>query len=105
MDFDALVTLMDVPVRSTLGGDVLYTPGTGTAVTVRGIFDAAYQLVEVGTPGVSSVGPAVFLKLADLPTDPEEDREARITVASVEYLVHTSKPDGLGGTYLLLHTT
>jgi hypothetical protein len=71
-------------------------------VDVRGIFDAAYVRVEAGRAGVSSSGPAVFLRLEDLPTDPEND-EPIMTVAGVNYTVREAQKDGQGGIHLLLH--
>lgn len=105
MAFSDLLVAADIAVREVLGGSVTYTPTVGAAVTVDGIFDAAYVLVDAGQPGMSSAGPAVFLTLTDLPSDPEVDTGALITVAAVEYSIHTVKADGLGGAYLLLHRT
>ena len=103
MGFADLMAVGDRSVRRLLGGNVTYTPKVGVAVTVSGVFDAVFILVEAGTGAVSSVGPAVFLTLADLPSNPETDTAATVTVAGVVYLPHTVKPDGLGGVTLLMH--
>lgn len=92
----------DITVRDILGGDITYTPGAGSAVSVRGIFDAAYVRVDIGQAGVSSAGPAVFLRVEDLPTDPETD-SATVTVGAVEYEIRECQKDGQGGVLLLLH--
>ena len=103
MGFAELLAMVDVPVRERLGGDVIYTPAVGDPVTVSGIFDAAYVRVDLGEPGVSSSGPAVFLTLDDLPSDPKADTAATVTVGGVAYLPHTVEPDGIGGVLLHLH--
>lgn len=79
-----------------------YAPSVGAAVDVTGIFDAAYVKVDAGQAGVSSVGPAVFLRLEDLPGNPLED-DATVTVGAVAYEIAEAKPDGQGGVLLLLH--
>lgn len=102
MGFDALLAVADRAALTHLGGPVTYTPGAGPAVEVAGIFDAAYQLAEAGQPGVSSSGPAVFLRLADLPTNPVTDTAATVTVAGQLYTQAEAKPDGKGGVLLRL---
>lgn len=102
MGFSDLLAQADVAATQHLGGAVSYTTGLGATVSVQGIFDAAYVLVDAGQAGVSSCGPAVFLRLADLPSDAIDD-EPTITVDAVEYEVREAKPDGQGGVLLLLH--
>jgi hypothetical protein len=102
MDFTAHLAQADSAVVARLGGPVRYTSSGFTAVDVTGIFDAAYVLVDAGQAGVSSFGPAVFLRLSDLPSDPSED-DPRIEIDGVQYQVREAKPDGLGGVLLLLH--
>lgn len=102
MGFDALLASTDRAAMDHLGGVVGYTPGRGLSVSVQGIFDSAYVDVNLGQAGVSSTGPAVFLRLADLPSDPSDD-DPRITISGVEYEVREAKPDGIGGVVLLLH--
>lgn len=73
-------------------------------MNVRGVFDSSYTRVDLGQPGVSSQGPAVFLRLEDLPSDPSTDTEATVAVAGVIYSIHEVKPDGVGGgVVLMLH--
>lgn len=102
MSFASLLAAADVSVREILGGDIVYTPTVGVAVTVRGVFDAAYVRVDLGQPGAASVGPAVFLTLADLPSNPETDTTATVTVSGSTYTAHEVQPDGLGAVRLLL---
>lgn len=102
MDFAAHLAQADVAVVNRLGGVVRYTSSGLSAVEVQGVFDSAYVKVEAGQAGVSSTGPAVFLRLADLPSDPSDD-EPTVEFAGVEYSVREAMPDGLGGVVLLLH--
>lgn len=88
-----------------LSDSVTYTPGVGAAVAVDGIFDAVYQSIDLGMAGISAPGPAVFFQLADLPSDPEADPDARITYASTTYRAHRIEKDGFGGVTLHLHVS
>src|SRR5512133_3481279 len=104
MAFAAHIAAADRAVLQHLGEDGLirYAPSVGDAVDVKGVFDASYVQVNAGQAGVVSSGPAVFLMVADLPTNPEED-DPIITVAGVAYRVREPKSDGKGGVVLLLH--
>lgn len=90
-----------------LGGEtVTYKPGAGAPVPVTGIFDEAYVLADASDARVSSSGPAVFLRLADLPSDPEADTGVvEVTVGAKTYRRREVKKDGQGGVLLLLHET
>lgn len=100
----ALLAQVDAAIlTSPLAQAVTYTPGVGVAVAVRGVFDALYVKAEAGEVGVSSAGPAVFLRLTDLPSSPETDLDARVTVDGQEYRRREVQPDGQGGVLLLLH--
>ncbi len=104
MSFADLVAGIDRATRNLLGGvSVSYQPAFGIAVTVQGMFDAQYLLVANGEAGVEQRGPAVFLRLEDLPTDPEEDEDPWVTINGISYQVTARKPDGQGGIVLLLH--
>jgi hypothetical protein len=103
MSFASVLAVGDVQTRAVLGSDVTYTSGTGASVVVRGIFDACYVRVDVGEVGVASVGPAVWLALADLPSSPLADSGARVTADGVTYASHEAEPDGMGGVLVLLH--
>lgn len=101
--FDDLVAEMDRAVMAELGGEpVLYRPASGAAVTITGMFDAQYVLAQGDAEaGVGVAGPAVFLRLADLPTDPAID-EPILTIRGTDYHVNDPKPDGIGGILLTL---
>jgi len=107
MGFADLLAVADATVRQKLGGSVTYTPGVGVAVTVDGIFTAPHTVAADAAQGggVSTVSPTCFLTLDDLPSDPESDTAARLTVSGVVYRWDTnaSEPDGLGGILLRLH--
>lgn len=103
MAFEDLVAGADRAVQRALGGETMvYTPEAGVPVEVTGVFDQQYLLAK-GTPlaGVESRGPAVFLLLDDLPTDPDED-EPTLTIRGDVYRVVERRPDGMGGIVLAL---
>lgn len=102
MAFADLLALGDRTLRGHLGESVVYTSGVGVAVPVAGIFDAVYQRVDLGQPGVSSVGPAVFVSAADLSSDPDTDAAALVTVRGVTYRIHEVEPSN-GAILLHLH--
>lgn len=103
MSFADLLAVADIAVRGLLGGDITYAPTVGDAVVVKGVFESSYVRVDIGQPGVASVGPVVFLTLSDLPSSPDTDVGATVTVDSVTYTAHEVQPDGLGGVRLFLH--
>jgi len=102
MTWPTLLAAADRAVLQHLGGLVTYAPADGEPVEVTGIFDRAYVRADVGQAGVSGAGPAVFLRLSDLPADPEND-DPTITVEGVAYRVREAEPDGQGGVRLLLY--
>jgi hypothetical protein len=103
MGFNDLLETASETTLTLLGQVVTYTPSVGAAVEVTGIYDEAYSFVDVGEPGVSSSGPAVFLNLEDLPADALTDTEATITVESVSFTIFECKPDGKGFVVYRLH--
>lgn len=88
--------------QKIVGSPVNYAPGVGDPVDVYGVFDLLYEHLDLGHAGVSSVGPAVYLTIADLPSDPKADKAARITINGTVYKPREAKPDGFGGTQVLL---
>ena len=106
MAFSDLVASGDRAQLAAFGVPVTYTPAGGNppAVPVTGIFDAQFVLAQGGAhAGVEATAPAVFLLLADLPTDPEVD-DPTITIGGVVYSVVGRHPDGMGGIVLELRT-
>lgn len=102
-NFSELLQRVDLGVRGRLGESIVYTPTVGSPITVEGVFDNAYvRALSANEPGVMSSGPAVFLRLEDLPSDPMADTGAIITRGTTTYTAHEVKPDGFGGVLLLL---
>lgn len=101
--FDEHIAAMDgVIITSRLAMNLLYKPASGPAVPVRGIFDANYELAKGNAEaGVSVLAPAVFLRKADLPTDPELD-DPILTISGKDYRVVEVQPDSLTGVVLVL---
>lgn len=106
MSFADLVANADRAAQSALGGEpVIYRPAVEAVVTVTGIFDAQYVLAKgSANAGVETLGPAVFLRLEDLPTNPEDD-EPTLEIRGVDYRVIERRPDGMGGIVLALRRT
>lgn len=106
MSFADNLAAVDLQVRQKLGEPVIYTPSAGSPVTVQGVFDDVYVTVQAGEgqAGISSSGPAVFLAVSDLPTDPEHD-DFTITRPknSRSYKPWDRNPDGMGGVLIHLH--
>lgn len=101
--FAELIAGADRAAQDALGGEpVIYRPAEDPAVTVVGIFDEPYVLAKGDAEaGVGVTDPSVFLRLEDLPVDPEED-EPTLEIRGVEYRVIERRPDGLGGIVLAL---
>ena len=103
MAFADLIAGVDTAVFAALGGELItYAPAVGSPVTVTGIFDELYVLAKGSAEaGVEALGPAVFVRIADLPVDPEDD-EPTLTIRGVDYGVIERRPDGMGGVVLAL---
>lgn len=81
---------------------ITYQPASGPAVSVSVVFGEPYVLVQGGAEaGVETVAPTVFLRLEDLPIDPEID-DPILTISGVAYRVTERRPAGLGSIMLLL---
>jgi hypothetical protein len=103
MSFADLIVGVDRAAQGALGGEVVsYQPAAGAPVSVTGIFDAQYVLARgTAEAGVETLGPAVFFRLEDLPTNPEDD-EPVLTIRGDAYRVIERRPDGMGGIVLAL---
>src|SRR6185369_15337225 len=93
----------DRAVLSLLGGEsVLYSPEVGDAVPIDGMFDERYVLAKGdGEAGVETTGPALFVRIDDLPADIEDD-EPIFTIRGDDFRVTERRPDGIGGVVLVL---
>lgn len=101
--FEGLIAAADRLVIDKLGGSpVIYQPADGDAVEVSGVFDQLYVLAQGNAhAGVETLGPAVFLRLDDLPVNPDDD-DPTLTIGALTYRVIERKRDGIGGIVLAL---
>ena len=96
---------MDTAIKDKLGRvSVIYQPESGVAVTIFGMFDEVYELIQPGLSAVEQIGPVVWLELEDLPCHPDED-DPLLTINGVRYKVRERQTDGAQGNSirLLLH--
>lgn len=99
MAFADLVAGIDRAVQGSLGGvAIFYQSEVGEAVTIQGIFDEKFSLFT--TKG-EVVGPAVFVRLEDVPMHPRDD-DPVLTIGGYEYRVRAWEEDGFGGLRLVL---
>jgi hypothetical protein len=102
-----LVDTMEADLRNTFfnttefARSALYTPASGVAYAVRGIFDAEYQAVDpdTGSP-VISTQPILRVPVYELQTVPGPGD--RVTIDAVTYYVKEYRPDGKGVAFLAL---
>ena len=102
--FAALIERVDRAAFVALGGvPVVYKPAAGGQIAITGIFDTGYVLAKtsIAEGGVESCGPTVFLRLSDLPLDPEFD-DPTLTIGGFDYHVIERRPDDVGGIVLAL---
>lgn len=96
MAFADLINTVDASVLNTLGGvDVLYQAEDLDDVTVKGIFDENYRLLDEGAGGVETFVPSVWIKTADLPGDPASD-DVTVTIGATAYRVIRREMDRTG---------
>lgn len=97
MAFSDLLAAADRAALTHLGGvDVVYQPNVGDPVTVDGIFD---ELVL--DPATGQLGPAVFLRVGDLPGELDGD-DPTLTIAGNSYTVRGRILDSQGGVHVSL---
>ncbi len=110
MSFADLIEATDRATHDHLGSvPVTYTPDGGVATTetpggdpLVGMFDKLTVVIDPEQPGVESVHPVLTIRLADLPTDPEDD-DPVIQILGTDYTVQERKTDGpIGGMIMLL---
>jgi hypothetical protein len=102
VDWAGLVGRLNTACVEHLGQAVQYRTGAGQVVTIDDvIFDDGHVRIDATPAGVTSTGPWVFVKLADLPTDPEED-DPDVMVNGTTYRVFEVQRDGQGGAKLML---
>lgn len=79
-------------------GDFAFS-ATVAGVAVKGIFDKAYQLGNVGVTGIATTAPVLTLATAVVPADPVG---TAVVVSGSNYTVAAHEPDGTGVSLLLL---
>lgn len=104
-DFETLMAGVDrvlLDAFKKLNGSIQYTPGAGGApITVDAIWDNRFVQADVGRMGASAEGPQVFMRLSDLPDNPESG-DPTFTIEGKDYRVTQVQPDGVGGAVILL---
>lgn len=83
-------------------GPVTYRPATGGSFSVDGVWEAAHKELDLGGETVvSTVSPALGVRLVDFPVEPlvgdQFDREGNT------YEIDDVQPDGQGGAKLIVH--
>lgn len=90
--------------RDTFTTVLTYTPAVGAPFTLKGIFDAAYQQVELlDGAAVQTTQPKLGVRLRDFPTGFPPKEGDRCTINSTLYRVASIEPDGEAGAALMLH--
>lgn len=86
-----------------LGEDVVYTPSAGAPVTIKAIFEADREVIEV-INGIQTIGykPFAECRTSDLTGT---IRGGTIVVNSTTYTIREVTPDGTGMTDLILEQT
>jgi hypothetical protein len=89
------------------GRSFRYLPGVGPEISVTGIFDAAYLLLEAGQAGVSGTAPTLLCCSSDLDALPagKACEDDRVIDGLVQYRVVDVQPDGTGMSLLILERT
>jgi len=100
MAIDLSDFINDVLSTDAFGEEVIWTPTSGGANTISGVFDNEYT-VESGTQeiGIGLPSPRVTCKTADVPSAARGDH---LAIAGVTYHVLEVQPDGMGFTVLIL---
>ena len=100
-DLTAFFNADEFAVQTTLAG-----------VVVRGIFDNAYQLADVGGAGMAGTQPTLTLPTAQIPpvvidwfrhyAEPFDPSDLHLQIAGATYKAVAHEPDGTGVSLLLL---
>lgn len=96
MNFKTLSARVVGLANKMLGDELTYTPIVGSPVSIKGPFQNAW----IDTEGLMSLKPTVRIALVDLDLPPAKGDQ--VTIDVVTYKVTESRPDGNGGTTLIL---
>jgi hypothetical protein len=104
MDFPSLLAAADGAALNALGGAIRYVPSMAATVDVRGVFDNADANATVQGQEVNSSGPRLFLRVADLTSDPATEPKGypRFIIGATTYSARNVAKDGQGGVLLEL---
>jgi hypothetical protein len=104
VSWGVIADLATKAVRETYGQSVVYTPGTGAPVTLRAVFDALYEVVQLldGVP-VTTQRPVLDVRLADLGTVAPAIGHT-LVIGTDGYEVTDVQIDGRGSAKLFLVT-
>lgn len=96
------------PVMGVFGEPVMFRPVVGAPFPISGLFHEAYVSVDLaGGPGVTSVAPALGVRLAEFSTPPLQKDRVSITATALHgggtYAVKEVRPNGIGGALLMLN--
>ena len=102
IDIDALV---NGPVANSWAEPVTFRPSNGGSFPVRGVFDRAYQSVDVtgGGETVTSVHPCIQVRLSELPQPPVQGDLWDVPSVALSFITREVRPDGHGWAHLLLN--
>lgn len=104
IDWDKLV---NGPVMGVFGEQALFQPAAGGAFNVTGTFHEAYLSVDVGGNGVTSVSPALGVRLSQFAAVPLQGDGVVITATALHdggtYTVKEVQRNGVGLAVLLLN--
>ena len=81
-------------ILSTLGEDVAFTHGTGSPISVRGVFQNPYLAGDVGLVGVTGANPSFAVLSSDIGTVAPNDTILR---GAITYKVRAVRPDDPAG--------
>lgn len=96
MSFKTLSEQIVGQCNKILGDDVTYIPSIGDPISIKAVFDNAWVDIE----GVATLKPILRINLSDLSDPPGKGDQAEIE--EIEYRVMESRPDGFGGSTLIL---
>ena len=93
------------PLMGVFGELVTYTPRSGVALQITGVFDDAYLkevMFEDATSGVTSVAAVLGVQLSQFAAPPAQNDSLMVASNGATYLVREVRTDSRGGAKLLL---
>jgi len=87
--------------KSSFGEEVLYSPSEGSPITITGIFNDIFEIIEEGTSNLMSSKPTLGVKSNDFEDFPIMGD--RVTIRTKVYEVTEIQRDGESGLNLFLN--